>query len=402
MISVLEAMRLVREHVPARRVETVPLLSSLGHVLAEDVESDLDMPPFRRAQMDGFAVRSEDLASAPVELRVAGEVFAGVTGEHRLEARTAVKIMTGAPVPDGADAVVQVEHTEAAGPGLVRIVRAAKAGANVVPRGQEMRSGQTVLSRGALLRAAELGVLACVGRERLKVWRRPTVAVLTTGDELVDVRARPTGAQIRDSNGYSVAAQVAAAGLPFAYLGIARDTREELRSKIRLGLSADCLVLTGGVSVGEKDLVSDVLKAEGVGLLFHQVAIRPGKPVCFGRKGNTLVFGLPGNPVSTFVCFELFVRLALGLWMGNPALERRTVRARMSAAFAKSVPDRQLYHPAFLTPSSPGGQLPAVAPVPWKGSADLLGLAGANAFLIQPPGAAPLAAGDEVDVLLME
>ncbi|MBI5367518.1 MAG: molybdopterin molybdotransferase MoeA [Planctomycetes bacterium] len=404
MIPVREARRLVAENAPPRRVVSVPLLSALGGVLAEDVASDVDMPPFRRAQMDGYAVRALDLAALPAELRIVGEVFAGgECGAARVAAGTAVRIMTGAPVPEGADTVVQVEHTEpargadgAVGGGAVRILKAPKPGANVVARAHEMAVGQRVLAAGTLLRPPELAVLACVGRAEVPVYRRPTVAVLTTGDELVAVGTRPTGAQIRDSNGYSVAAQVAAAGFPYVYLGTARDEKADLERKIAAGLEHDVLLVTGGVSVGEKDYVSGVLAAQGVATIFHNVNMKPGKPAWFGRVRDTLVFGLPGNPVSTMVCFELFVRTALAQAAGNPDLERRVVTARLAEPFGKTS-DREQFHPARLTLAPDGTR--TVAPTAWKGSADILGMTQANALLNVPAGSPPLPAGTTVEVI---
>lgn len=398
MVSFEQALDIVKEKLsgpnPHLALETVPLGEARGRVLAEDVEADRDYPPFHRSIRDGFAVRSGDVAAPPVELRWQGEIpagqhFAGVVGQGE-----GVSIMTGAPLPAGADAVVMVEYTEAHGD-RIRILRAVENGENVVRQGSEIRAGGRVLARGRRLGAGELGLLATVGKSQVPVYRRPTVAIIPTGDELVPVEQQPEWFQIRNSNTVSLAAQVSAGGGIPHCLGTAADRPDALQGLIEEGLEADLLLLTGGVSAGKYDLVEQVLANLGAEFYFRSVALRPGKPLVFGRARARFFFGLPGNPVSTFVTFALFGRPALAVLSGEEYLCPTFLRARLREAL-RDKSGLTAFLPARVEKR---GSEPWVSRVPWQGSGDLVATAASNAFVVVHPEQAQLSAGDWVDVM---
>ena len=400
VITFEQAFSLVREKLTAARahpsVESLPLELVRGRVLAEDLAADRDYPPFHRSTRDGYAVCSAEVVAAPVWLNCVGETRAGrpYDGDLRGRARCCVQIMTGAPLPEGTDAVVMIEHTRAEDD-RVEVQRTVAAGENVVRRGSEAPAGHVVLSRGRRLGAGEMGLLASVGRAQVCVFRQPTVAVLPTGDEVVTVEQEPEWFQIRNSNSLALAAQVAAAGGIPRPLGIAPDDAPALRRLIEQGLEADLLLLSGGISVGKYDLVAQVLGDMGAELYFHGVAIRPGKPLAFGRVGDTFFFGLPGNPVSTFVTFELFARLAIALLSGAEFERPVFLRARLGKAMRQNAA-LTVFMPARAEVESGD---PVVNLVSWQGSGDLVGVAAANCFLVVHPQQKELAAGDWVDVL---
>ena len=403
----------LRASAPQPSVETTPLSESRGRVLAQDLLADRDYPPFDRATRDGFAARSADVTTVPVTLEVVGLARAGEPFKGQLAGRDrcAVEIMTGAPVPEGADAVVMVEYThELASDGLsaaesrtrrVEILRSAKARENVVAQGSEARTGSCVLPRGRRLGPGEIGLAAMVGRTELNVFRRPTVAVLPTGDEVVGAGERPKWFEIRNSNALALAAQVEAAGGVPRLLGIARDNRENLHGLIQAGLQCDLLVLSGGISVGKYDFVAEVLNELGAEIRVQGVAIRPGKPLAFGCVRGRFFFALPGNPVSTFVTFELFVRPALALLAGAEFEQPALFKARLSTTVRQNT-GLTIFMLARVSardlPDS-RGQDPVVEPVGWQGSGDLVGLAEANCFLVIRPEQTALGSGDWVDVL---
>lgn len=367
---------------------------ALGLVLAQEVKTDREYPPFERSTRDGYAVRSIEVAPA-TELRWAGEIKAGDTVTESLATGTCVQIMTGAAVPPGADAVVMIEHTQRDGD-LVRFERAAHAGQNIVPRGSEAAAGQTVLTPGTRLGFAELALAAQVGAVQLQCAKRPRVAILSTGDEVVLIDQHPGEFQIRNSNSVSLAAQVRIAGGEPVVLGNAADRVEDLGEKMERGLKDDALVLTGGVSMGKYDLVESVLKAMGAEFYFDAVAIRPGKPAVFAICRGKPVFGLPGNPVSTMVTFELFVTAAIDLLSGAPARPLPLVEARLREA---------LNERAGLTHFLPAriewrGTMPEVKALKWQGSGDITALANANCFVMAPAEKEKIAAGESVSVLL--
>jgi molybdopterin molybdotransferase len=411
MLSVPEAQKIVLQHARPLPPESVSLAAALGLVLAEDVASDLDMPPHDKAMMDGYAVRAADLPEGRATLTVTEEITAGRTPQVPVGPGQAARIMTGAPIPAGADAVVMVERTRLLDDQRVAIEdRPPQVGQNVLPRGREMRRGETVLTAGAVLRPQEIGLLATVGRALVKVHPAPRVAVLSTGDEVVEAPQVPGPGQIRNGNGPMLAAQAARAGGVPHYLGIARDRLDSLRPLISEGLQASVLVLSGGVSAGVADLVPGVLQELGVAAHFHKVEMKPGKPVLFGTRGDTLVFGLPGNPVSALVCFELFIRPALRRLIGHADAGPKMVAAALAEDFAYRT-DRPTYHPALLdsAPLSPWGRGAGgegegwrVRVVPWFGSPDLRGLTRANAFVLLPAGDHQHRAGQVFPVLVVE
>jgi molybdopterin molybdotransferase len=383
MLDVSDAQAIVLRHSrPLAPLPTPLTPDALGRVLAEDVASDLDMPPYDKAMMDGYAVRSADLAAGSANLVVVEEITAGRTPAKALGPGQAASIMTGAPLPAGADAIVMVEHCEVLDEAHVRVPGPAAPGSNVQPRARELKRGAVVLAAGAVLRPQEFGLLATVGRTAVRTHPAPRVAILATGDELVEPDRTPGAGQIRNSNGPMLLALAASAGASARYLGIAPDGVDELRALIREGLTADALILSGGVSAGTLDLVPGVLQESGVVAHFHKVRMKPGKPVFFGTGDGTLVFGLPGNPVSSFVCFELFVRTALRRLGGFQPAALAFVTLPLAADYRYAT-DRPTYHPARIEPTEVGEQ---VRPVPWHGSPDLRALTAANALLLLPAG----------------
>jgi molybdopterin molybdotransferase len=418
MLSFEQAFATVRDTLrastPQLSAETLPLSESCGRVLAEDLFADRDYPPFDRATRDGFALRSAEVTAVPVTLDVVGLARAGAPCRGEFAGRTgcAVEIMTGAPVPEGADAVVMVEYTHEAasqsstpeGRSLrrVEILRPAKAFDNIVHQGSEARSGVCVLPRGRRFGPGEIGLAAMIGATELKVFRRPTVAILPTGDEVVGSGDRPEWFEIRNSNALALAAQVEAAGGVPRLLGIARDNKDNLRALIEEGLRCDLLVLSGGISVGKYDFVAEVLAQLGADMRFHGVAIRPGKPLAFGSVRGRFFFALPGNPVSTFVTFELFARPALAFMAGSEFEQPVFLKARLAKPVRQNT-GLTVFMPARAVtrghlPESQGSD-PVVDLVGWHGSGDLVGLAAANCFLVIHPDQTDLAPGDWVDVL---
>jgi molybdopterin molybdotransferase len=349
MISVDEALRRIEANTAPLGVETVGLAEALGRVLAADVLADRDFPPTDRSAMDGFAVRSADLGPGGGALRVVRELRTGRSAEDvTLEQGTAVRIFTGAVVPDGADAVVMVEETEEdRSAGTVAIRSGVEPGQNVRPQAQDLRRGDAVLAAGAPIRAAEIAALASVGARQFAVHRDPRVHVLSTGDEVVEPEQQPLPHQVRNSNGRTLMAQLAEVGLAGSYLGIAGDEGKELRRKLDEGLDGDVLLISGGVSVGEYDLVGQTLERAGMELFFHRVAVKPGKPILAGRCGDCLVIGLPGNPVSVFCGFAVFVAPALRRLRGIDRWQSGYSRARLGSR-VRNRPGRRTYQLASL------------------------------------------------------
>lgn len=374
--------------------EAVPLLESSGRVLAEPIVADRDFPPFPRATRDGFALRSADVATPPARLRILGQVKAGDGFAGSIGAGECVEIMTGAPVPDGADAVVMVEHTKAHG-GWVEVGRSLASGENVVARGSEARQGDRLLDQGRRIGYAEIAMMAAVGKETVAVYPMPRVAILPTGDEVVEVGVQPGPAQIRNSNSYSLQVQVAATHSVALPLGIAPDREDRLREMIAEGLCSDLLLLSGGVSAGKYDLVERVLAGFQAEFFFDGVLIQPGRPLVFGRAQETFFFGLPGNPLSTMVTFELFVRPCLALLSGEDCAPQPFLRARLGRELRRK-PGLASFLPAVL---SGRGDDPTVTPVEWRGSGDIASLTRANCYLAVPEETSELRAGDWVSVL---
>jgi molybdopterin molybdotransferase len=397
MIPVEKALEIVLAEAEPLPDEEAAFEDALSRVLAEDVLSDRDLPPFDRAAMDGYALRAADAARAPVALEVIGEVRAGQWPDFSVGPGQTVRIMTGAPVPPGADAVQQVEKTQPLDEFRVTILSPVGAGTNVAPRASEVRQGDVVLARGRVIDPAAIAVLASAGRARVRVARRPVLALLVTGDEIVDASASPGPGQIRNSNGPSVAAQARLAGADVRLLGVAPDRQEAIAAALRAGLPADVLVVCGGVSAGDYDLVEPALLELGARFLFTKVAIKPGAPLVFGRLGETLVFGLPGNPVSAQVTFDLFVRPALLKMQGGRVLERPRVSVELGDG-VRNRSGRKSHVPARVR--FEGARLVA-RPVRSMGSGDLVAHARANALVVIEADRRQAAAGETAEAVLL-
>jgi molybdopterin molybdotransferase len=418
VMSFEEARRVVEQHaatVKLAETESLDLLAAAGRVLSEPVVADRDLPPFPRSTRDGYSVQSRDLSQLPALLDVIGEIKAGEKLEKipkNLRSGQTVAIMTGAPVPNGADAVVMVEYTSARD-NRVEITRTVTPGENVVPTGAEARAGSTLVSRGTRLNDAAIALAASAGRSRLQVFKRPRVAVLTTGDEIVDVNVTPGPTQIRNSNSYSLAVQIQQAGGEPVLLPIAPDESEPLRRLMEEGLKSDLLLLTGGVSMGRYDLVEHVLSEMKAEFFFTGAKIQPGRPVVFGKcraypdqsrtEGTvtremplTYFFGLPGNPVSTMVTFELFARPMLESLAGQSAQKLMFVHAKLKSEI-RIKPGLTRFLPAMLSGEFEHAE---VELVPWQGSGDIAATARANCYIVIAPDRESIPAGEFVSILL--
>jgi molybdopterin molybdotransferase len=409
VLGFAEALEVVLGHaarLPSPGVERVPLLDGAGRVLAAEVTADRDQPPFARATRDGFAVRAEEWGSGSgsgLRLSVLGQVRAGEAWEGEVTPGCAVEIMTGAPVPAGVDAVAMIEHAEmGAGEVWAAAGRKLRPGENVVARGSEACAGEVVLPVGTEIGAAEIAMAAGCGAVELAVYARPAVAIVATGDELVELEATPGAQQIRNSNSYALAALVQAAGGSARQLGIARDTREAVRARIEEARGAELMILSGGVSAGKYDLVEEVLAEFGAEFLFTGVRMQPGKPVVFGRmpaneglEAWTYFFGLPGNPISTQVTFHCFVEPMLRAMCGAGVAGPRFVQATLGEDVAGK-PGLTRLLPARLRYDL---SRPEVKLVGWQGSGDLAANARANCYAVLPDGR-DLRVGDVISVLL--
>lgn len=390
MISVSEAIGHITRNVSPLSSESIALGGSIGRVLAEDIAADGDLPPFDRSQMDGFAVRSVDVISAPVELRIVGESAAGRGWHHELGSGEAVRIMTGAPVPAGADAIQKVELTSAslfddredatADPDeSVTILESVDAGRNIVRCGAEIRQGERVFSAGDRITERMVAVLAAFGYFEVKVAKRPRVVVLTTGSEIVEIHEKPGRDQIRNSNAPMLQALLGSAGATATVLSGVADDLKQISHTIRTAAAEnEVLVVTGGVSVGKYDLTKAALAALGAEIFFEKVRLKPGKPAVFARLGPTLIFGLPGNPVSAAVTFYLFVRKAILLMQSASVTDLRSGNA-VAGSTMKATRERDTYLPAKLNCIEDGKLI--ATPVKWLGSSDFIGFAGAEALV---------------------
>ena len=416
MISIEEALARILATADVLGAEQKHPLEALGQVLDEEISATFDIPPLANTAMDGYAVRAEDTAGAseesPRELQVIGEVAAGYVYEGEVGPGTAVRIMTGAPIPAGADSVVPFEETDEpfdrapSGSGqvsaTVRVLKEARTGANVRATGGDVRAGEMVVPRGTVLRPQEIGVIASLGRDRVRVIRRPVVAVLSTGDELVEPGKQRTDAQIYDANAYSIAALVRRYGGEPRLLGIAGDTLEALTAKIHEGFAADMLVTSAGVSKGDYDIVKDVLAREGE-VDFWTVRMKPGKPLAFGsfqKDGRRIPhIGLPGNPVSSMVAFELFGRPAILKMMGKTDFRRAIIRATAEERI-ENVDDPRVYFARCIVHERDGRYYARLTGA--QGSNVLTSMMRANGLTIIPADVDVVEAGEEIDVLMLD
>jgi molybdenum cofactor synthesis domain-containing protein len=397
MIPVAEAIRIVLAHASRLGIDSVVIDNCVGRILGEDIVADTDLPPFDRAQMDGYAVRAADVANAPARLDIVGESAAGAGWHHEMKAGEAVRIMTGAPVPAGADAVQQVELTrEANGSHSVEILEPVELGRSIVRRADEIKAGETVLRAGEDINAQTIATLASFGYAQVRVGRRPRVAVMATGSELVGVDQKPARDQIRDSNNYMIEAYAKLAGATVERLPLAGDDRDELKREMTAAIErCDVLITSGGVSMGVYDFTKTAFKDLGAEIFFERIALRPGKPTVFGRIGNTLVFGLPGNPVSVAVTFNLFARAALRAMQGANEPTLRHDHAVLCRD-VKGSPDRESYLPAVLRTDEKGTLL--AEPLKWGGSSDFVSFARATALINVPAGIKSIDGGSLVRV----
>ncbi len=396
-----EARRVVLDAVTALGVEKVSILDALGRTLGEDVVAERDNPPWNNSAMDGFAVRWEDIRQEhaiqrPVTLRVIEEVPAGKMPSKTVRAGEAIRIMTGAPIPQGADTVVKVEDTEPQA-GTVRVFKPEPRGANIRLQGEDVTKGACIIEKGALIRPAEVGMLAVLAKPFVFVHQRPRVAILSTGDELADLDERPSDDKIVNSNSYGIAAAVQEAGGVPLLLGIARDTQTALKEKIFQGMSADMLVLSGGVSMGDYDFTKAVFQEIGAGMNFWKLAIKPGQPLAFGKIQGKPAFGLPGNPVSSMVTFEQLVRPAILKMAGRRTYGRPTVEAVFQEHFSKR-PDRRHFLRGILTREQGGFKVRTTGD---QGSGILTSMVKANCLIDVPVEIEKLNPGDSVTVQLL-
>lgn len=393
LMTVAQAMAVIDAAKVTPRAISIPLHDAQGLILAEELRCDRDYPPFEKSLMDGFAIRCADVRTIPAELRIIGEVAAGAVAMQTLEAGQTMAIMTGAPLPPGADGIVPVEDTQRIDNGRVRVCSATSPGRYVAKRGSDAKAGQVILRAGMRLGAAQLAAAATVGAAQVKVYAAPKVAILATGDELIPIDRTPTGSQIRNSNSIMLLAQLRQLGCEVIDLGVATDRPDAIRAALSRGLRHDALIVTGGMSMGERDYVPRLLVELGVNPLVTRLRIKPGKPFLFGTSPTgAFVFGLPGNPVSGFVCLHRLAARLLTRFAGGEPVDRK-----LSGILASDLPPngpREFYQPVQYDAATR-----QVHPLKWKGSADLFTLASANALLVRKENEAAVPKGTAVEVL---
>ncbi len=397
-LSVSAAQQCILESVAMLGAESVKLEQSLGRVLAVDVRANRDIPPYDVSAMDGYAVCSADLTIVPATLEIIEDIKAGDMPVNTVKAGQCARIMTGAPMPQGADAVMRVEDTQALSNNKVQINRSVQAGHDIRVRGESMRNGEVVLAADTEITPGVIGVLATVKCAQVQVHRQPRVAILSTGNELEGMDEPVNLNKIPNSNSYALMAQVQALGIEPTLLGIARDDPVELAEYLQRGLSFDVLLVSGGTSVGVHDYVRPVIESLGVQMKFWGVAMKPGYPLAFGTTASTFVFGLPGNPVSSMVCFEEFVVPALRRMMSNTRLHRRTIEARLTHNL-KHQPGRTEFVRVTLAQEQGGYTATATGA---QGSGMLLSMARADGLMVVPSASSGLAAGTQVTVQLLD
>ena len=400
-IKVDEARKIILEKIKVQGTEKVSISEALGRILSEDIIARRNNPPMDNSAMDGYALKAKDIELAtsenPIKLEIIEDLAAGYSPKMTIQSGQAVRIMTGAPIPEGADAVIMQEDTER-NENSVQVKDKAEIRENIRDAGEDVREGETVIKKGAKLLPAHIGMMAVVGRSSVLVGRRPSVAILSTGDEIKDLDDSLSGPCIYNSNGYMLAAQVKSAGGIPSYLGIARDNEEDLMEKFNWALQCDMVVSSGGVSVGDYDLVKASLKKMGQEMLFWKVAMKPGKPLAFGRIDNVPIFGLPGNPVSSFVSFEQFVRPSIRKMMGASQLSHLLVQAKLTHTVHKKA-GRQHFLSAYVKWEN--GTC-TVSPTQEQGSGILKSTVNANGLLIFPLELTEMLKGTEVTVQLLE
>ncbi len=401
MISVEEALGLILENIREIGFEKVDIKEALGRVIAEDIYARRNIPPWDNSAMDGYAVRVNDVEGAskenPAVLKIIESLPAGYISESKLKPGEAIKIMTGAPMPNGADAVVMAEYTEKDGD-KVRIFKRPEKSDHIRKAGEDVKEGQLVIKKGQLIRPSEIGMLASMARSIVSVYQRPRVAILATGDELVDLDEEICGAKIINSNTYAVGAQIQECGALPILLGIARDRQDELEERLRLGMNADIIITSGGVSVGDYDHVKDVVKGLGGDLRLWKVAIKPGKPLAFSMLNSRPMFGLPGNPVASMVTFEIFVRPAILKMMGHKKIFRPIIDATIKDDLKKKENRRHFIRASVQS----DGDGYAVETTGDQGSHMMTSMTKANGLIIFHENDTSIKAGDKVKVMLLD
>ena len=406
MISVEAALEIILSEIKPLGMERVNILSAMGRVLGENIVADTNNPPWDNSAMDGYAVRAVDTKDAskdqPVTLQIIEDLPAGYVAKKSVKRGQTIRIMTGAPMPKGADAVIMVEETErqeARGKRQeVKVFKEAKVGDNVRKAGEDFKKGDIVLRKEMTIRPPEIGMLAAVGKPNVYVYQQPNVAVLSTGDELIEIEEAPMNGKIRNSNSYAIAAQIKACGATPIQLGIARDTKKDLKEKLEFGLTADCIVSSGGVSVGDFDFVKDVLKQMGSEMRFWKVAMKPGKPLAFGVIANKPAFGLPGNPISSMVAFEQFARPAILKMMGKKDIFKRAFDALLTKPVKKKAGRMHFVRAAL---EQKHGRF-YVTPLEGQGSGILSSMVKANCLIILPEDAKDVEKYSKVKVQPMD
>jgi molybdopterin molybdotransferase len=401
MITVAEAIEQILQTINPLGLERVNILDALGRVLGEDITAGRNIPPKDNSAMDGYALRFQDTIGAsphqPVLLEVIEDIPAGAIPQKSIAAGQSARIMTGAPLPVGADAVLKMEDTEKDGQ-KIKIMAEAKSGQDVRRAGEDVREGELVIPRGTIVRPAGIGMLASLGRSFISVYQRPLIAVLATGNELVDIDESPSPWKIINSNSYSLASQALDCGALVMQMGIAKDQREDLLARFQAAMRADVIISSGGVSVGDYDLVKDIMQEVGSRMQFWQVAMRPGKPLAFGRIGNIPMFGLPGNPVSSMISFEQFIRPAILKMMGHQEIFRRTVRAVLQENIEKRKGFTHFIR--ALVKAGAGGY--TVSTTGEQGSGILKSMVRANGLIVLPEDVDKVKSGTEVKVQLLD
>ena len=398
MIKFERALQEVLSRARRLSIESISLKEAIGSVLAEDVKSKFDVPPFRKSAMDGYAVRAKDLKSAPVDLRCVGTVPAGGFYPRRVKKGECVKIMTGSPLPEGADSVVMVEFTKDIKPGWVRILCRVSKRENVCLQGEDIEKGKIVLKKGTIIRAPEVAILAMLGKVRIRVYKRPKVSILCTGDELIEPGHRLLKfSYIYNSNGPMLCSLLTSMNIENQYLGIAKDKARDLREKIEKGLKDDLFILSGGVSMGDYDLVPRVLRNCGVKIIFHKVSIKPGKPNLFGTKRGTLIFGVPGNPVSTYLSFLILIKPAIEKLMGRE-ISLKIEKGILNRDFHQKSGERKHFLPVHIKRKEKQNEIFPIKT--YHGSADIASLLPANGFMVVDAGISFLKKNSEVNVIL--